>query len=100
MRIEITEGFIDINEIDNTEEGFENLKGMMIDLLYVKPEFRQQGIARKLLKKAYDYAENNIIYLVACPKEKNIDFSDLVDFYMSEGFDIENADMPYPILYK
>jgi GNAT superfamily N-acetyltransferase len=100
MKIEMTEGFIEINEIDKTEEGYENLDGFVIDLLFVKPECRKQGFARNLLKKAYEYAGEKTIYLVACPKEKNISFSELVDFYMSEGFDIENADMPYPLMSR
>lgn len=66
---------------------------VLIDLVFVKPEFRSQGYAKKLVLAAIDEikVEHNglDIKLYALPKEKDIELEGLVDLYESCGFSID-----------
>jgi GNAT superfamily N-acetyltransferase len=62
---------------------------ILIDLVYVKPEYRRQGYARKLLTEtlAEIRAESDLpIFLAALPKDDTIDMESLVSFYESVDF--------------
>ena len=100
MQIKTEKGFVDIYEIDSTEEGYETLEGYEIGLLFVEKEYRGQGAGQELLLKAIEYAGKNDLYLVCCPKDKDTDFSRLVGFYEDNGFEIDESagEMPYPLM--
>lgn len=101
MKKIIEQGFIEWNEIDQTEDGFEHLEGTMIDIIHIDPASRGQGYGRQLLHAALEQIEGPV-YLVACPKDQDTDFSRLVEFYESEGFQADEsaADMPWPLMYR
>jgi GNAT superfamily N-acetyltransferase len=80
------------NEVEFDDEG-EETQGdgyVLIDLVFVKPKFRGQGYARKLLMEAIEEIKKIhsglLIKLYALPKEKNVDLERLVNFYESCGF--------------
>ncbi len=63
-----------------------------INNLFVKPEFREKGFARKLMGAADDLIRKQYpgmkIKIVAEPKEKSVDFDRLVSFYESFGYEV------------
>ena len=63
---------------------------ILIDLVYVCPEDRRKGIARKMLEELITELKKQPlpVKLVALPKEKSIDIDDLVEFYESVGFSV------------
>jgi GNAT superfamily N-acetyltransferase len=78
--------------IDEDGEEVDGDDYILIELVYVKPEYRGMGIARKLL---VDFLKKNRscgmdIRLVALPKEDEIDIERLVKFYESVGFSIDD----------
>ena len=64
---------------------------MLISHVYVHPEYRRQGHARRLLATAIKEMEKTglSICLAALPEEDNIDMDDLVAFYESAGFAVD-----------
>lgn len=88
-------GYVSFSENSDSfldEEGneIEGEKYLLIDLVFVKPEFRGKGIARELLENTIEELkkQNMQIKIVALPKEKDIDQERLVSFYESVGFSI------------
>ena len=83
------------DEEGNESPGFDFVH---IDTLFVPVELRGQGLARRIMKEAIKNIKVEHsglpIYLVACPKESAgpacPDMSELVDFYMSLGFDADD----------
>lgn len=67
---------------------FEGTPYILIDKVYVYPEYRKQGFARKLLAEALAEVKDcgKEIKLVALPLEESIGQDDLVAFYESMGF--------------
>ena len=66
---------------------------MLISHVYVYPEYRCQGHARRLLAEAIKTMKMSglPIRLAALPTEDNINMEDLVNFYESMGFDVEDT---------
>ena len=69
----------------------------IIEKIFVAPEDRRQGKARAMLREAIAEIKANhpgmAIKVAALPfGEDPIDMADLVAFYESEGFDVENCD--------
>ena len=70
---------------------------VLIEKLFVPSHQRRQGIARKLLREAIAEARQQYhdlpIKIAALPfGDDQIDMSDLVAFYESEGFTVSNCD--------
>ena len=93
MRYEEKEGFVeygeaadDIFDDDGNETTGETY--ILIDLVYIYPEHRRQGHARRILAAALEEIKKTgfQIKLAALPKEESIDQNDLVSFYESMGF--------------
>jgi len=66
-----------------------------INHLYVKKEFRKQGIGKVLLRQLVIHAEEhnvNVVNLNASMENKNA-----VDFYLSSGFKVKRFEMEYTI---
>jgi GNAT superfamily N-acetyltransferase len=101
MKIENEHGSIEWKDIDQTEEGFESIEGVLIDSIQIHLESRNQGHGRELLRDALAQIDGPV-YLVACPKDIDTDFGRLVEFYASEGFQADEsaADMPWPLMYR
>jgi len=90
--IEIEQGYVEwsvysdpvFDEEGNESDGEEYVK---IDNLFVKPEFRGQGYARKMLEQAIDMIQKQTpdmeIKIVPEPKDDTTDFSRLEQFYES-----------------
>ena len=69
----------------------------LIEKIFVAPEDRRQGKARAMLRQTIEEIKAKHsgmkIKLAALPfGEDAIDMSDLVAFYESEGFSVENCD--------
>lgn len=84
--------FSESEDFDLDEEGAEVGTGkyILIDLVYVAPEFRGQGVARKMLLDTLEELKKQPlpVKLVALPKEKGIDQDRLVEFYEECGFSV------------
>ena len=77
------------------EAGFEEYA--LIEKIFVEPEDRRQGKARAMLREAVEEIKAKhprlAIKIAALPfGDDAIEVSDLVDFYESEGFSVENCD--------
>jgi len=83
-------------EIDRSTGEEYKEKRVHIDFVYVYPEYRRQGHARELINKTLKDIENKYpklpIYMVAEPKEDNIDMGNLVEFYEDMGFEVVSAE--------
>ena len=88
---------IDLKESYIAWESYEDF--YLISFLWVSPEERRQGKGRKMLREAIEEmkaeGKHNLIKLSADSENmdpKNpIDLADLVEFYESEGFELEYA---------
>jgi GNAT superfamily N-acetyltransferase len=91
-----------MSRIDNTEEGWEALDGIMIDNLHINCDNRGQGHAKALMAAAIEFAVNETMYLICCPKDEDTDFDRLVEFYESFGFVGHElaANMPDPLMVR
>jgi ribosomal protein S18 acetylase RimI-like enzyme len=90
--IEIEQGYVDwsvysdpvFDDEGNESTGDEYVK---IDNLFVKPEFRGHGYARKMLEQAIEMIQKQTpdmeIKIVPEPKDDTTDYTRLVDFYSS-----------------
>ena len=70
---------------------------VLIEKLFVPPRQRRQGVARKMLREAIAEAKQQYptlsIKVAALPfGDDQIDMSDLIAFYESEGFSVSNCD--------
>ena len=70
---------------------------VLIEKIYVPAHQRRQGLARKMLRDAIAEAKRQYptlsIKVAALPfGDDQIDMSDLVAFYESEGFSVSNCD--------
>lgn len=70
---------------------------VLIEKLYVAPADRRQGVAREILREALaeiaKIHSGMTVKLAALPfGDDAIDMADLVAFYESEGFSIDNCD--------
>lgn len=88
-----------LNEYPVFDEGEEvgSEEYVLIEKLFVPSNQRRQGVARKLLREAIAEAKSKHpdlpIKIAALPfGEDQIDMSDLVAFYESEGFSVSNCD--------
>lgn len=63
--------------------------------LYVEPEYRRRGYARKLInyviKEIKDTGYDKDIFIEANPRENSIDLETLIKFYESMGLKIKEA---------
>jgi GNAT superfamily N-acetyltransferase len=61
---------------------------ILIDLVYVRPEHRRQGVAREMMKAVVaELRKQELpVKLAALPKGDSIEMEDLVAFYASLGF--------------
>lgn len=62
--------------------------------LYIKPEFRGQGIGSKIMKYITDFADSNNLTIVLIPEPESLKKSAvkrLVDFYKRFGFVINTG---------
>lgn len=78
------------NKFGYCKYGFEDNYVHIYDL-FIYPEFRQQGQARKILKEVIDAIRklyNGTIQIVANPKEIFVDKCKLKQFYKSMGFEV------------
>lgn len=68
---------------------------ILIDLVYVPPKLRRQGVAKKLLKNELIKMKKKglPIFLAALPKEKDIDMDQLVEFYERMGFCVDEESL-------
>ena len=76
---------------------------VLIEKIYVPAAHRRKGIARKMLREAINDAKRSHPYLTikiaALPfDDQECDMCELVDFYESEGFSIEDASGPAVIM--
>lgn len=80
-------------------ESLEEENCYLISFLWVRPEERRQGKGRKMLQEAIEEmkaeGKHDMIKLSADSEnmdpENPIELSDLVEFYESEGFELEYA---------
>ena len=101
MKIETEHGYITFFEIDQTEEGWEDYEGWVIDRLVVKDKSRGNGHGRDLLSKAIEAMGNADIYLTACPLDQDTNLERLVSLYESEGFSVASDDeRPWPLMVR
>ena len=82
---------------DSEGEEIGSKEYVLIEKLFVPPSQRRQGIARKMLREAIAEAKQQYpalsIKVAALPfGDDQIDMSDLVAFYESEGFSVSNCD--------
>jgi len=77
---------------DNEGNEIAEEKYILIDLVYVCPEDRKKGIARKMIVELISELKKQplAVKLVALPKEKSIDQDALVSFYESVGFSVSD----------
>ena len=61
---------------------------ILIDLVYVQPDFRGQGVARQLLAETLAMLKDQplAVRLCALPKDKTTTLEGLISFYESMGF--------------
>ena len=67
----------------------------LIEKVWVPESDRGNGIGRKLLREAIEEikaAGHDTIKIAALPFDGGMDMADLVAFYESEGFEIENCE--------
>jgi GNAT superfamily N-acetyltransferase len=102
MKIEKDYGYALIFEIDPAEEGFENLTGHQIDLLYIAPEHRGKGRAIELMNEIISFYGEGDLHLICCPKEQDMSFDRLISFYEGLGFALNESagEMPYPLMSR
>ena len=96
MRYSTDKGYIDYTPdtqdmIGIDDDGYDMMSESytMIDLVYVSPEYRKQGIARQMMTD-FLTTMSGTIRLAALPKEKSIEVEDLVSFYESIGFMVDD----------
>ena len=86
MKIETKKGYVQIS----CEED-ENI----IEMIEVYPEYRGQGVAQKLLKRAIKWHNNHKynkpLTLCAYAQEKTIDTDRLVAWYENNGFSVTDT---------
>ena len=94
-------------ECDHTDEDFQGVleegeQALCIDLIETAQEHRGEGSAQKALETFLDDFNNRNILLVCCPKEQEMDFSRLADFYLRNGFELVDGlgEMPYPVMRR
>ena len=79
---------------DAVERGFPEEPFILLDKLYIDPQNRGQGIARKVLQEGLnDMATQHPgmdVRLLAEPLDRETNLSDLVRLYESVGFDIDD----------
>ena len=65
----------------------------MIDYVFVAPEHRRQGHARRMITEAILELEKTYseIRICACPQEDGIDMARVVEFYEDCGFSVLDA---------
>jgi ribosomal protein S18 acetylase RimI-like enzyme len=90
--IEIEQGYIDWDvyadeELDDEGYEVEGEEYIKIDNLFVKPEYRGQGFARKLLTQAIEMIQKQApgleVKIVPEPKDDQTTFTRLAAFYES-----------------
>ena len=107
MKAKYGDSEIEWYEIAGTEDEWESIldedeKAIEIALLFTPPEHRGKGSATAALDAFIDEHKGQDIYLVCCPKENEMSFSRLVDFYEGQGFSVVDGlgDMPYPVMVR
>jgi len=82
---------------------FEDYPGALIYNLYVYPQFRRQGRAKKLLQSIIDLIKSTgytgEIGIEVAPRENSIDKKDLCNFYKTFNLKIlETVDQNLPVV--
>ena len=79
---------------DAVERGFPEEPFILFDKLYIDPQNRGQGAARKVLEEGLqdmtDQYPGMEVRLIAEPLDRSTNSSDLVRLYESVGFDVDN----------
>ena len=79
---------------DAVERGFPEEPFILLDKLYIDPQNRGQGAARKVLEEGLkdmaDQYPGMEVRLLAEPLDRSTNQSDLVRLYESVGFDVDN----------